>query len=80
LIAGARSFEAFGRHLGVTDGHDLMLVSIRCQKHLKPLYCEFKKHQVMTMSVVGGLPKKEKKNTQIPVIRQKNTSNAFFYS
>ena len=40
--------------------------------HLKLLYCEFQKYEVMTMSVVGGQPK----NTQIPVIKQPNKSNA----
>ena len=34
--------------------------------------------EVMTMSVVGGQPKK--KNTQIPVIKPQNRSNALFKS
>ena len=30
--------------------------------YLKLLYCEFQKYEVMTMSVVGGQPKKKKKH------------------
>ena len=40
------------------------------------VYCEFQKYEIVTMSVVGGQPK----NTQIPVIKQQNTSNALFQS
>ena len=42
--------------------------------YLKQLYCEFQKYKVMIMSVVGCQPKK----TQIPVIKQQNTSNTLF--
>jgi len=41
--------------------------------YLKLHYGEFQKYEVMTMSVVGSQPKK---NMQIPVIKQQNTSNA----
>ena len=30
--------------------------------YLKLLFCEFQKYEVMTMSVVGGQPKKKKKH------------------
>ena len=63
LIANDRSFQVFGRHLKLIDtlGLDLMLVSIRCQinlDHLKLLYGEFQKCEVITMSVAGGQPNK----------------------
>jgi len=53
-----------------TLGLAFMLVSIRCQTtwiqnqrlKLKLLYCEFRKYEVMTMSVVGGQPKRETAN------------------
>ena len=35
-------------------------------EHLKLLYCEFQKYEVMTMSVVGGQPKKKKKKIANP--------------
>ena len=42
---------------------------------LKLLYCEFQKFE----AVVGGQPKKKKKkNAQVPVLKQENTSNALF--
>ena len=41
--------------------------------YFKLLYCEFQKYKVMTMSVVGGQPKKKK---QISAIKQQNTSKA----
>ena len=43
------------------------------------IYCEFQKYEAMTMSVIGGQPKKKTHtHTQIPVTRQQNTSYAFF--
>ena len=71
LIANDRSFQAFGRHLKLIEtlGLDLMLVSIRCQinlDHLKLLYGEFQKCEVMTMSAVGF---SAKKTMQIPVLK-----------
>ena len=42
------------------------------------LYCEFQKYEVMTMSVECGQQKKNTQNTQIPAIKQQNTSNALF--
>ena len=48
---------------------------------LKLLYCEFQKHEVMTMSVVGSQPKKNKKQknkTQISVYIKQSTLNALF--
>ena len=72
----------FGRHLGVTDtlglyphaGIDPMPDKVNLD-YVKLLYCEYQKYEVITMSVVGGQPKK---NTQIPVIKKPNTSNALF--
>ena len=63
LIVDARSFQ--DRHLGLTDTRvfDLMPNTMNLN-HLKLLYCEFHKYEVMTMSVVDGQPKKKK---QIPV-------------
>ena len=47
--------------------------------YLKLLDCEFQKYEAMTMSVVGGQPNNtQKRETQIPVIKQRNTSNALF--
>ena len=46
--------------------------------YLKLLYCEFQMEQVMTMYLVGGQPKKKKKNTQKPVMTHQNTSSAIF--
>ena len=43
--------------------------------YLKLLNCEFQKYEVRTTSVAAGQPKK---NTQIPVIKQQNTSNTLF--
>ena len=78
LIANARSFQAFAAILD-WQRH---LASISCRYrsdarrdelgHLKLLYGEFQKYEVMTTSVVGGQPK----NTKIPVIKQQSTSNA----
>ena len=52
------------------DGIDPMQDTINLE-NLKPFYCEFQKFEVMTMPVVGG-----QKNTQIPIIKQQNTSSA----
>ena len=43
--------------------------------HLKLLYCEFQRYEVMTMSVVGG---QSKKNTQIPVYISNKTHRTHF--
>ena len=71
--SGSQLISGYGCHLGLTH-----LTSISCwyrsdarqddYDYLKLHCCGFKKHQVMTMSVVGG-------HTQIPVIKQQDTSN-----
>ena len=58
---GCQVISGFGRHLGLTEtrshaGIDLM--SDKMNLDLKLLYCEFQKYGVMTISVVGGQPKK----------------------
>ena len=89
---GCQTISCFGRQLGLTivtmdwlthlarshAGIDPMpeKTNLHC---LKLLYCEFKKYEVMTMSIVGSQPKKKKK-TQIPVLRQQNASNTLFLS
>ena len=56
--------SGFGYHLGLTDtrpqshaGIDSMPDKMNLD-HLKQLYCEFQKYEVMTMSVIGGQPNK----------------------
>ena len=44
--------------------------------YLKLLYCGCQKYEVMTMSVVGGLPKTH----SIPVKKHHNTSDVLFKS
>ena len=67
---GCQVISGFRRHLELTDilGLDLMLVSIRCQ-----IRYEFQKYEVMTMSVVGGRPKKN--NTHINNTHRTHFSN-----
>ena len=43
--------------------------------HLRLLYCEFQKYEVMTMTVVGGW---SKKHANPRCIKQQNISNALF--
>ena len=55
LNADARSFLGFGHHLGLTFSHagiDPMPDKMNLD------YCEFQNYEFMTMSVVGGQPKK----------------------
>ena len=65
MSRGCQVISGFGCHLGLTDtlGLDLMQVPDKMnadarQDEFKLLYCEFQKCEVMTMSVVGGQPKK----------------------
>ena len=74
----ARSFQALAAILDSdTIRFDVTLVSMADKMnldYLKLLYCEIQKYEVMTMSVVGGQPKKQ--HAQILVIKQQETSTA----
>ena len=76
FAARSRALRArISRAPGSTKPPYLATKTAMLRRLLKLLYCEFQKDEVMT--VEGGQPKK---NTQLPVIKQQNTSNSLFYS
>ena len=48
--------------------------------YLKLQYREFQKYEVMTMAVVGGLPKKKKKHANTSYKASKHNSRSFLIS
>ena len=78
LIVDARSFQALAAILHWLTHLASSACWHRSYAFLKPLYCEFRKYEVMFMSVIGGQPKKKTK-TQIPVISNKTHWTHFCY-
>ena len=82
FIVDARSFHALAAIVDYVTHLASMLCWYRPDARqdefriLKLLSCEFRKYEVMTISVVGGQQKK--KHLQIPVIEQQIISNAPF--
>jgi len=76
LIADARSFQALAAILDYVTHLDSMSCWHRSDARQNGLlHCEFQKNEVMTMSVVGGQPKKARKYISY---KQQNTSSALF--